>query len=479
MLLHTPVYLLFLGLTVLLYWKIQGDTRRKIFLLVVSYVFYALFDLRFLALLLGLSVLIYWTGKLISASTHPRRYAWASVVINLAVLGVFKYFNFFINSLTVLVKNFGIRPSLAGLQLLLPIGISFYTFQAISYTTEVYRQKIKPADHFYDFALYLAFFPKIIAGPLVRPRQFFEQLRHPPSSIRLEAITPAFYMILLGFIKKVLIADNLASLSDIAFRAADLSVTGGQFPSPIYIFGFYLYAFEIYADFSGYTDIARGSAALLGYSLPENFQQPYLSLNLTAFWNRWHMSLTQWFREYFFFPISRAWLKKTGRKRRWLVQNTAILSTMLVIGLWHGFAWTFLIWGLYHGILLCIENLREITSPARGLKLISGVITFHLVGLSWVIFRSSSLNAALSFIKGLFSFSQMTWLSHYYFPIMLTAILVFAIDLVSVKQMQLPKILEQYGRPVMVIAALVLLASLFVLSVAHGADTKPFIYGRF
>ncbi len=238
-------------------------------------------------------------------------------------------------------------------------------------------------------------------------------------------------LLILGLVKKILIADSLASLSAVAFRAAAAPAQAGLFPSPLYIQGFYLYAFQIYADFSGYTDLARASAAFLGFNLPENFQQPYLSATVTTFWNRWHMTLTQWFREYLFFPLSRKLLLKYSKKHAVAIQTFANLVTMILIGFWHGAAWIFVAWGIWHGLLLVIENILRLKPKLKTATIIRGVLTFHLVGIGWVLFGSLSFEAAWRFLIGLFSFTQMSWLPHYLPSILLTAGLVFGIDLLS------------------------------------------------
>ncbi len=365
MLLHTPLYLVFLLAVVLIYWLLPRLIWRKAFLLVASYLFYAMFDWRFALLLFILTLISFVLGKAIERGKSPRGYVWLSVIINICVLIIFKLSGFFINSLESMLQIIGLNVFSPGLTLLLPVGISFYTFQAISYTTDIYRHKIQPTSSLVDFGLYLAFFPKLIAGPLVRPAIFLNQVYHPKASLSKEEYLSALGLLLLGLAKKVIIADSLAGRADVAFRAAAFPVDGMQFASPIFIQGFYLYAFQIYADFSGYTDIARASAALLGFTLPENFQQPYLSSTITSFWNRWHMSLTQWFREFLFFPFSRALLFFTHRRQPRIVQISANLLTMILIGLWHGMAWTFVAWGLLAWDLAFAGKLDKVeTIPA-------------------------------------------------------------------------------------------------------------------
>ena len=377
---------------------------------------------------------------------------------------------------------FGLSRPLADVTLLLPIGLSFYAFQGIAYSIDIYRKKIAPAG-LLDVALYLGFFPKLIAGPIVRPQQFFAQINSAKSRPGKEEVSQALSLLILGLFKKVVIADTLATLGYTAFRAAALPPGGGLFPGPLYLQGFYLYAFEIYADFSGYTDIARASAALLGFSLPENFKQPYLSTTVTTFWNRWHMSLTQWFREYLFFPLSRKLLSTRWKNHPQVVQAGVTMLTMVLIGVWHGAAWTFVVWGAWQGTWLIVEQ-RLRPKPERWItRILWSVMTFHLIGIGWIFFGSSSLAAALRFLQGLFVFDQPSWLFYYGPSVVVTALVVIGIDLFQSGQV------EQAAKPVyeliqrhqviLTIAASTLLVLLYLLMQAHGEFGRPFIYGKF
>jgi alginate O-acetyltransferase complex protein AlgI len=476
-LLHSLPYLLFLFVVVAGYRLLPRPLWRKGWLLLASYVFYALFDPRFAALLLGLSLAVWGLGQGIARGRHPRRLAWASVALNLGVLAIFKYAGFFVSSAQAVLQRAGAPAGVGSLALLLPVGISFYTFQAIAYTTEIYRGKAQPAG-LLDFALYLAFFPKLIAGPLARPQDFMRQVSAPAPRPGRDEISSALGLLLLGLVKKVLIADSLASLADTAFRAASLT-SGAHFPTPLYLQGFYLYAFQIYADFSGYTDLARGSAALLGFGLPENFRQPYFAVTLGDFWNRWHMSLTAWFREYLFFPFSR-WLLARGRRQHAeRAQVFANLATMALIGLWHGAAWTFVLWGLWHGVLLTVERLARIKPAGRLPRLAAGLVTFHLVAVGWVLFRADSLASAGRFLAGLLSAQQMEWLGYYAPGVLLTAGLVLGIDWLASSRAAPVAGLWPRLRPVAITAGVVVLLVLGLLSYARCGDARPFIYGQF
>jgi D-alanyl-lipoteichoic acid acyltransferase DltB (MBOAT superfamily) len=480
MLLDSPAYLLFLGVVVVLYWLVPRGRWRKYILLVASYIFYALFDLRFAVLLLGLTAINFWLGEAIYAAPddqnqqNQRRwpFLWVGIILNLGVLGFFKYSNFFLDSLSQSLHLLGIAATPPVLDLLLPIGISFYTFQAISYLVQINNRKLVPSHNVIDLAVYLAFFPKLIAGPLIRPETFFTMIENP--TIDRKTGRQALGLILLGLFKKVLIADSLASIADVAYRAAVLP-QGAAFPTLLYWQGFYLYAFQIYADFSGYTDIARGSAMLLGIKLPENFDAPYLASIIGDFWNRWHISLTLWFRENLFFPLTRNLLKRSNGDYARTVQVCSTLVTMILIGLWHGAAWTFILWGLWHGILLSIERLTNFRPKGQWQVLAGTIITFHLVAIGWVLFRAPSLESAGTFFSGLFSLNQLSLWAIYLPPILFVGVLIFILEAVKRGRLRIPESLL----PAIIACMLAVVIGLILLSAARGNDVHPFIYGHF
>ncbi len=478
MLLHTPAYLLFLAIICGLYWTLPHFQWRKYLLLAASYGLYAAIDLRFAAVLAGLTLATYYLGQAIASARRPRLYLGLSLALNLGALGFFKYTGFFVASLGAVLERLAPSVAPAALSLWLPVGISFYTFQAITYTIEIYRQKMAPAASLTDFALYLAFFPKLLAGPLVRPVQFLRQVEAPAVFPGRAAILSALGLLALGLFKKVLIADSLGALAEVAFRAAERAPGPWPFPTPLYWQGFYLYAFQIYADFSGYTDIARASAALLGFALPENFQQPYLARSPGDFWNRWHMSLTHWFRDYLFFPLSRAGLRLTGRRFSMAVQTGANLITMLLIGLWHGAGGTYLVWGLWHGLWLSVDRWLNL-KPARRWQIgLMTVVNFHIVGLGWIIFKAGSLTAALRFLFGLTAFSQMDWWPVYLPAVVVAGSLVLAIDLGARHWSAVPQRIRAW-QPAIIMAALATVIGVLIIRAAGGVDARPFIYGQF
>lgn len=476
MFLHTPLYLVFLAAVCLLYWLLPRPGWRKAFLLLAGCVMYAAFDVRFLLVLLAVSAATYWLGRAAAGGGHPGWCTALSVALNLGALAYFKYANFFLAGTEQLLIRIGVTPP-ASLPILLPIGISFYTFQAIAYSVEIKRGKIRPVENFVDFGLYLAFFPKLIAGPIVRPVEFLPRLADPPRGLSRSEAASALRLLVTGLFKKVVIADGIAVLADISFRAAAMP-QGSGFPAPLYIAGFYLYAVLIYADFSGYTDIARGSAGLLGLPLPENFHRPYFSLSPGEFWNRWHMTLTQWFREYVFYPLSRRWMIASHRRHPRLVQIAATMITMTLVGLWHGAAWTFVLWGAWHGLLVSLDRLLGFTPLRWWQKLLAGTATFHLVGLGWILFRAASLEEAGRFLAGLFSFHQTVWFSIFLLPALLAVLLVWVMDAAQAAPPRLEGWIRTL-RPAGYAAAVVLIAGIWLLRAVSQTGAPPFIYGSF
>jgi alginate O-acetyltransferase complex protein AlgI len=244
----------------------------------------------------------------------------------------------------------------------------------------------------------------------------------------------------------------------------------------LYWQGFYLYAFQIYADFSGYTDIARASATLFGFTLPENFNRPYFASTVGDFWNRWHLSLTAWFREYIFFPLSRSLLIRLDKRYTKAAQIASNSITMILIGLWHGAAWTFVGWGLWNGLLVSIERVFNIKPMTQWQKVLGGIITFHLIALGWVLFRAESFTSAAHFIAGMVSFTQVYWISYFAPPVILAAALTFGLDLLRDRAITTPRPMWHLG---LMTASVFIIASLWLITLAHGSDIRPFIYGRF
>ena len=360
----------------------RGQNR---FLLVASYVFYGSWDWRFLSLILASTVVDYFCGLRLAApdTQHRRRYLVGSLVFNLGLLGVFKYFNFFMESLQGLVGQMGLTVSPLALEITLPVGISFYTFQTLSYTIDVYQRKVEPTRSFFDFALYVAFFPQLVAGPIEKARRFLPQVLAPRTQTR-DGFYSGCYLIFWGLFKKVFVADNCAHIVEQVFRV-DADPTGFT-----YLIGAYAFSWQIYCDFSGYSDIARGLARLMGFELMLNFNMPYFSPNLADFWRRWHISLSTWFKEYLYIPLGG---NRVSRGR--LVFN--VMTVFVVSGLWHGAATNFIVWGALHGIglvalILGASWLSRLASrvPGRVWRVLAVVFTFHYVALSFAIWQTET-----------------------------------------------------------------------------------------
>jgi alginate O-acetyltransferase complex protein AlgI len=478
MALSSPLYLLFLGIV---WWAVRmapGARWKKCALLAASIVFYALLDLRFLPLLLLLVIVTYALGLEIYRGWRAGACAGVGIAFALLLLAVFKYSTVWEPIVSrIPVPGFS-RDRFDPAAWLLPVGISFYTFQAISYLIDIYRRRMEPVREIVDFGLYLLFFPKIIAGPIVRPTDFFRNIPSGPQPAGRSDFPEIFSLLLRGLFKKVIIADSLAGLAGIGFQAAAMQGTT-FFAAPVYWRSFYLFAFQIYADFSGYTDIARASARLLGIPLPENFRYPYFAGSITEFWNRWHMSLTQWFREYVFFPWNRTLQKSFRQAGSALLQTATNIFTMLLIGLWHGAGLTYLVWGLWHGVLLSAEKLWTQKPVSAWRAILSAAVVFHLVALGWVVFRSDSLPAAMRFFAGMAGGGQWFLLAECILPVAAAAIALGAVDFPGLGIVPPALLSARMIRAVVSIAAMTAIGVLWLLGWATGGAGLPFIYGSF
>ncbi|MEM9732114.1 MAG: MBOAT family protein [Pseudomonadota bacterium] len=394
--------------------RVEG---RKAFLLVASYVFYGWWDWRF-CFLLAFASLVAWasglllvqdkcksgvekrTGKLILA---------IAVTVLLGILAFFKYYGFFLDSLQDLLFALNLQRDLPFLQIVLPVGISFFTFQAISYVVDVWRGQVTARRSPLDVMLYISFFPQLVAGPIVRAADFLPQLEKPAQLAR-PMVTVGLMLCLFGLFKKMVVANYLATdlVDPVFLDPADHS-------SLDVLMAVYGYAVQIYCDFSGYSDIAIGTALLLGYRFAENFNQPYRAVRLQDFWRRWHISLSGWLRDYFYIPLggSRP-TKKRGSRFGALLTYRNLLLTMVLGGLWHGAAWTFLLWGTIHGAWLALERLAGLNeNKSTGGAIAGWFITFHLVCLAWVFFRAENMDGALTMLATFAAFeagpSILTW----------------------------------------------------------------------
>ncbi len=397
MLFPTATFAIFFLLVLPLSWlTMQHVHRWRPFMIAASYVFYSWWDWRFIVLLAGCTVWNQLLAVRIHRSPSAAQRKWLLIVAlagNLLVLGYFKYYDFFVSSTQNAAAAVGLDLPLEVKTIVLPVGISFYTFMAISYVVDTYRGDFVPTT-MEKFAVYLSFFPHLVAGPIVRPSELIPQIDSPRSPRRVDT-SRAFYLIATGLFKKVVIANYLASsIVDEVFAAP------GNHSSLEILIAVYAYAVQIYADFSGYTDIAIGIALLLGFNFPQNFDSPYAAASLQDFWRRWHMTLSRWLRDYVYIPLG-------GNRRGRILTYRNVMLTMLLGGLWHGAAWTFVAWGALHGIGLAAERWwreRPGYVPRRRSALrtwAARLVTFHVVCLGWIFFRSDSFDLAWEMISGL------------------------------------------------------------------------------
>ena len=402
------VFFLFVYFTT---WSLDRENgRRKLFLLLASWFFYAQWDWRFVALLIASAVLNWGVAVLIDRSDQEGRRKWLvglGVAANLLILGFFKYYGFFVEQAVDLLARFGWERDLPLLQIVLPVGISFFTFQGISYVVDVHRRKTPIARSLLDVMLLMSFFPHLVAGPIVRASDLLPQFERAPRLTR-EMAAHGLLLICWGLFKKTVIA------SELAVRLVDpVFFDPAAYGTLDLIAAVYGYAIQIYCDFSAYSDMAIGIAALLGYSFPRNFDQPYRAKSMQDFWRRWHISLSSWLRDYLYVPL--------GGARKGLLRSCLnVFVTMLLGGLWHGAAWTFVAWGALHGGVQVVERLGRAVIP-QGWRIpawIGVLVTFHVVCLGWILFRAETFPTAMEVLAGLGRFEAATMVT----PFVLTLI---------------------------------------------------------
>lgn len=390
MLFSSPRFLLFLLVLLVLLGPRWSTGGKKKLLAVFSCLFYAAWDFRYLGLLLAVSGIDYFCAAKIDRSEVPRvRRFWllVSLISNLGILAYFKYFNFFIDNLNGLFSVADV--SFAHANILLPAGISFYTFKSMSYTIDVYRRHIRPCRSQIDYTTFITFFPELIAGPIVRASIFLPQMNRQIGPT-VERMKVGLSLFLLGLTKKLLMADRLSPIVDPIFASPDL------YSAPSIWMGVIAYTLQIYCDFSGYSDMAIGTAKMLGYDLPENFDMPYVSRNIAEFWRRWHITLSSWLRDYLYIPLGG---NRRGRSRTYI----NLMITMLLGGLWHGASWNFVVWGLLHGIALAVHKLFSDRFPRVLLPAaFSRSITFLFVVLCWIPFRSADFQTTMTILERMF-----------------------------------------------------------------------------
>jgi D-alanyl-lipoteichoic acid acyltransferase DltB (MBOAT superfamily) len=395
MLFNSVEYLVFYLSVLAVSWAIFGLPKLRVWvLLLASYYFYASNNHWILGLLLLSTLIDYFAAMMIEdaqGESGRRRWVVASLCMNLGMLGVFKYFNFFASSIAGVASALGYQLSWVDLNILLPAGISFYTFESMSYVIDVYRRELRAERSFPRYACFVAFFPHLIAGPIVRPGVFLRQL-NPRTWLDAGSFEVGLFLIFQGLFKKIVLADFLAGFADAGFDRP------GEADRWTALVAVYAFTFQIYYDFSGYTDLAIGCSKLMGIDLPDNFARPYVSASITEFWRRWHISLSTWLRDYLYIPLGGNRMRTT-----WGVDRNLML-TMLLGGLWHGAAWHFVLWGGFQGLLLVIERRLGIGRGDTGVRTwwmrgVSVFVTFHLACFSWILFRVTDMTAFVEFLR--------------------------------------------------------------------------------
>ncbi|WP_396175615.1 MBOAT family O-acyltransferase [Flavobacterium sp.] len=410
MLFNSFDFLIFLILVFILYWFVFKNQlkQQNILVLISSYVFYGWWDYRFLSLILFSTLLDYLVGHFLGKTIQPKKrklLLWVSLLFNLGLLGFFKYYNFFIESWVSSWESVGVEMHVSTLQIILPVGISFYTFQTLSYTIDVYKNKIKPTDSFIEFASFVAFFPQLVAGPIERASHLLPQFSR-NRVFDYEKAVSGVQLFIWGFFKKVVIADSCAIYVNEIFGKYE------QMNSLTLIVGVFLFAFQIYGDFSGYSDMAIGISRLFGFDLMNNFKYPYFAKNIAEFWRRWHISLTTWFRDYIYFPLGGSHGSKINQIRN-------IFIVFLISGVWHGANWTFVFWGFLNAlffipiIILTSDSKKSIETIVKSHQtkvkmFFSMILTFSITCIGWIFFRSVTITDAFGYLQRIVDFDSFS-----------------------------------------------------------------------
>lgn len=475
MLFSSPIFLfLFLPTTLLLYY-LAPKRFKNVILLFLSLAFYTWGEKELVALIL-LSTLIDYSSGLIISNGYRKTGLALSIVFNLSLLFYFKYSSFIFNNLSNILEALNISNSFANTfnSVVLPIGISFYTFQTMSYTIDVYRGNVKATKNLINFATYVTLFPQLIAGPIVRYAQIENELKNRKTSINLFADGVERFII--GLAKKMIIANNCAFIADAAFN-----IPSNESSALIAWLGVIAYSFQIYFDFSGYSDMAIGLGKMFGFNFPENFNYPYISKSIREFWRRWHITLSNWFKDYLYISLGG---NRKGNTRTYL----NLLIVFLLTGLWHGASWNFIIWGLFHGCFLVLERIGFSRVLNRTPKYISHIYTLLVIIFGWVFFRSNSFTEAINYIKTMFSFNSKINFEYldYYLSKDIIFILILALFLSTplykkyrnyIITLQIKSNSLRFGKAINIITLTILL----VISYFYIATDayNPFIYFRF
>ena len=481
MLFNSIDFAIFLPIIFILYWFVfNKDLKRQNFLIVVaSYIFYGWWDWRFLSLILFSTLVDYSIGLALSSEKKLARrkiLLWISILVNLGFLGFFKYYNFFLDSFVQAFSVFGYTININSLNIILPVGISFYTFQTLSYTIDVYRRKLDSTQDFIAFSAFVSFFPQLVAGPIERAENLLPQF-YKNRTFEYDKAVDGLRQILWGFFKKIVIADNAAQIANEIFNNST------DYSGSTLILGALFFAFQIYGDFSGYSDIAIGTSRLFGFNLKQNFAFPYFSRDIAEFWRRWHISLSTWFRDYLYIPLGGSkgsiWIK---------IRNT--FAIFIVSGFWHGANWTFIVWGILNALyfmpLLLLKKNRNHTDVVAQSRYLPSIreffqmlLTFSLTVLAWIFFRAESIEHALSYISEIFS---QSFFSRPYFSghMRLTSILIVIFIILEWMGRENLYAIEKIGFKWLRIARWLLYAFIiFLIGFYMQTIETPFIYFQF
>lgn len=469
MLFNSIEYLIFLPIVFIVYWLLKSNYKyQNILLLISSYVFYGWWDYRFLSLIIFSSFIDYFVGKKIEKANgkeNKKRWLLVSLCSNLGLLAIFKYYNFFADSFASTMSTLGWEVNDLTLNIILPVGISFYTFQTLSYSIDIYREKIKSCKDIIAFFTFVSLFPQLVAGPIERASNLIPQIEK-RRSLNSTLVKTGIFQIFIGLFRKVAIADNLGVYVDAAY--ANHEIHNGSTLLIATIF----YAFQIYFDFSGYSDIAIGSAKLFGFKFNRNFNLPYFSKTLTEFWRKWHMSLSYWLRDYLYISLG-------GNRKGEILTYRNLLLTMLLGGLWHGSSWNFIIWGGIHGLFLSFEKFTFSKLKINTFNAFGFLYTFIVVLIAWVFFRAVDLNTAINILG--------KWISLEFGPIFIGDInafvngLLLAVTgiLIDLKIFSSKTPLEDYGTKFSTFRLSVVVSVIILIICLFYSTAENFIYFQF
>lgn len=470
MLFNSIEFAIFCPIVLALYWALRWR-GQNVLLLIASYIFYMAFDWRFLSLIVFQTIVDYVAGLGIGRNEDEevrKRYLITAISINLAVLAIFKYYGFFVDSAIDLFNAIGFRPNPPLLKIILPIGISFYTFQSITYSFDVYRRRVEPTKDFIAYGVFVAYFPHMVAGPIQQAKHLLPQIEEPRVRPTWGKLRSAFFLILMGLFKKVAVADAVALVANRAFGSPN------EVGSATLALGLVAFALQIYGDFAGYSDMARGISRLFGIELTRNFEQPYLSRNITEFWRTWHISLSSWLHDYLYVPLG-------GNKGSSTKTYRNLMITMLLGGLWHGASYNFVIWGGLHGALLAIHRAmggyvpRGRPEPLRFREIPKILGTFVIVCLVWTFFRAAEFTLASDYLRGLFSFRPGPVNLDDVIIVAFSALVILILDL-SQRVTSDHEAVLRWHPALRGVAYAVLLLSVVLWS---GGAAQPFIYFQF